>query len=127
VFSPLAMDPLTALSLAGNIIQFVEFGSKLLLQGYELYLSNAGRLEVDEELELTTADLTSLIAKLRVAGVNESEPSVPTGRAFATHQFPETTFQKICDEASKIVQAILTKLDALKIDENKNRKLETAR
>jgi hypothetical protein len=46
------MDPLTALSLAGTIIQFVDFGCKLLAEGKELYKSTTGILTVNEELEL---------------------------------------------------------------------------
>ncbi len=59
------MDPLTALSLAGTIVQFVDFGCKLLAKGRELYKSSTGVLTVNEELELTTTDLRALIEKMQ--------------------------------------------------------------
>lgn len=60
----LEMDPLTALSLAGNIVQFVEFSSKLLKEGHSLYKSRTGALAIHEELKLTMNDLRTLIAKV---------------------------------------------------------------
>jgi hypothetical protein len=59
------MDPLSALSLAGTIIQFADFGSKLLSESLQLYKSSRGTLDANEQLELVTADLQSVIAKLR--------------------------------------------------------------
>ena len=59
------MDSLTALSLAGNVVQFVDFGNKLLSQSRELYRSTQGSLAADDELHLVTADLSALILKLR--------------------------------------------------------------
>jgi hypothetical protein len=44
------VDPLTALSLAGTIVQFVDFWSKLLLSGRELYKSGTGSLTVNDEI-----------------------------------------------------------------------------
>jgi hypothetical protein len=38
------MDPLTALSVAGNAVQFVDFGSKILFKSYKLYKSQDGVL-----------------------------------------------------------------------------------
>lgn len=50
------MDPLTALSLAGNIIQFVDFGGRLLGGAGEIYHSAEGSLKVHDELELVATD-----------------------------------------------------------------------
>lgn len=117
-----AMDPLTALSLAGNVIQFVEFGTKLLSQGYELYKSTGGKLQAEEELELITSDLSGLINKIQ-HGNTQKPPSTPTPTHGGNAQQP--VFEKICEEATKIAQAILDKLEKLKIDDTKNRKFET--
>jgi hypothetical protein len=59
------MDPLAALSLAGTIVQFVDFGSKLLATGRELYKSTNGSLTVNDEIELVTSDLLAITLKLR--------------------------------------------------------------
>ncbi|KAH6672603.1 hypothetical protein B0J14DRAFT_514181 [Halenospora varia] len=118
------MDPLTALSLAGNVIQFVDFGSKLLSQGYELYKSTGGRLELDEELELITADLSGLINKMRHANVHGPR-RIPSSTPLQDSNAQQLVFENICHEATQIAEAILVKLELLKIDDTKNRKLET--
>ena len=59
------MDPITALSVAGNVVQFVSFSSDLFSKGFEIYKSTAGTLSTYEQLELITIDLCSLVIKLR--------------------------------------------------------------
>ena len=56
------MDPLAALSLAGNIIQFVDFGGRLLGGAGEIYRSADGSLKVHDELELVATDLREQVA-----------------------------------------------------------------
>jgi hypothetical protein len=80
------MDPLTALSLAGTVVQFVDFRSKLLLAGRELYKSTTGSLTVNDEIELVTSDLLAITQKLR--------PDQSLG----------LEFQQICAEAARQVQ-----------------------
>ncbi|KAL8794285.1 MAG: hypothetical protein Q9195_003111 [Heterodermia aff. obscurata] len=58
------MDPLTAVNLAGNIIQFVEFGSNLVCGSLDIYKSANGATSINSELELITEDLTGLCSKL---------------------------------------------------------------
>jgi hypothetical protein len=122
------MDPLSALSLAGTVIQFVDFGSKLISQGYELYKSTNGQLAVDEELELVTSDLRDVI--LRIQRVNVITPLHPsTSTMIDSSSSHVISFARICVEAVEVAQVILTKLDGFKIDSNikssKSRKLET--
>jgi hypothetical protein len=122
------MDPLSTLSLAGNVIQFVDFGSKLISQGYELYKSSNGQLAVDEELELVTSDLRDVI--LRIQGATVITPLHPSTSAMIDSSSSYSTpFARICVEAVEVAQVILNKLDGFKIDSNikssKSRKLET--
>jgi hypothetical protein len=91
------MDPLTALSLAGTIVQFVDFGSKLLSAGRELYKSTTGSLTVNDEIELVTSDLLAITQKLR--------PDQSLG----------LEFQQICVEAARLAQELLGKLDKVKV------------
>lgn len=116
------MDLLTAFSLAGTIVQFVDFGSKLLSRSHEIYQSTGGRLAVDEELELITADLSALVNKIRNARVQDSNKA-----PIHASKSQQAIFEKICDEATQIAQTILLKLAKLKIDDSKNRKLESFR
>jgi hypothetical protein len=58
------MDPLTALSLAGTIVQFVDFGSRLFTDSREFYKSTTGTLKANEVLELIISDLRALVVKV---------------------------------------------------------------
>ena len=58
------MDPFSAVSLAGNIIQFVEYGRNLVCGSLEIYKSANGATSINSELELITEDLTELCSKL---------------------------------------------------------------
>ena len=111
------MDPLTALSLAGTGVQFVDFSSKLISQGYELYSSTNGQLAAHEELELMTSDLRNVILRIQntnAMGYSESSP-VRTDRGYLN---PPTSgaLKRICEEAIEFAQEILTKLGGLKLD-----------
>lgn len=59
------MNPLTTLSPAGTIVQFVDFETKLLSHATELYKSSVGTLRSNDELELVPTDPRGLITKLR--------------------------------------------------------------
>jgi hypothetical protein len=106
-----AMDPMTALSLAGNVVQFIEFGTRLLSTTKELYRSSTGSLTVHDEIELVTTDLSILVAKLKQNRTDEPDD-----------------FQKICDEAASVATEILTKLGTMKVKkEGKYRELKSFR
>ena len=111
------MDPLTAFSVAGTVIQFVDFGSKLLSGSVELFKSSTGSLKPIHELQVVSSDLSSVIVKLRqVTRISFSE----IGRPLAEDdQRQENSFLEICDEAGDIATEILDKLDSLRIKKGK--------
>jgi hypothetical protein len=94
------MDPITALGFAGTIVQFVDFGSKLLSASGELYKSTTGSLTVNDEIELVTSDLLAIAQKLRPNGSISPE------------------LRKICDRAARLAQELLGRLDKLKVKAN---------
>jgi hypothetical protein len=104
------MDPLTALSLAGNIVQFIEFGSKLLSQSRELYRSSRGSLAADHELHLVTSDLRALVLKLR----NDASSPRPSGFQPDAEE-TSSNFSKVCNEAIALAEEILSRLNGLKV------------
>jgi len=59
------LDPLTALSVAGTIVQFVDFSSKLLAKSREIYESASGASIDNNQLEAIAKDLEGLNARLR--------------------------------------------------------------
>ena len=60
------MDPLSALSLAGNVIQFVDFGTKLISKSVEIYKSADGSLATNQDLRANTAHLAVIATRLEV-------------------------------------------------------------
>ena len=59
------MDPLSCLSIASNIVQFVDFGLQVVSKGNQIYRSVNGALAENLDLEIVTNDLLILQAKLR--------------------------------------------------------------
>ncbi len=54
----MVFDPMSALSLPGNIVQFVQFSSKLVWKGYHVYHSADGTLPWNLEIEVVTTELS---------------------------------------------------------------------
>jgi hypothetical protein len=63
------MDPLTALGLVGNVVQFVDFALKLISTGAEIAGSAGGATEGTLELEKVCNTLNTFTLKL---GLEES-------------------------------------------------------
>jgi len=98
------MDPLTAVGLAGTIVQFVDFSSKLLLEGRELYKS--GSAELNLQVEAATKDLLEFSIKLQRL---VSDPDV---NIQATDNV--IALGKLCEECSELAYELLARLDQLK-------------
>ena len=111
------MDPLTALSLAGNVIQFVEFGTRLLSRAAELYRSTVGPLSVHDEIALVTADLQGLIVRLRQQAC-EYGMNAQDGDQWER-------FRKICDEAANVADELVSRIGRLKVKGGKHRKIQS--
>ncbi|KAF7506806.1 hypothetical protein GJ744_011418 [Endocarpon pusillum] len=61
------LEPLAAISLASAIVQFVVFGSKLLIEGRELYKSIEGATEDNIWTRAHTSNLSTLIVNLQAS------------------------------------------------------------
>lgn len=59
------MDPLSALSVAGNVIQFIDFSCKLISSGQKLYSSANGTLVENLELEAIAESILQLYVKVK--------------------------------------------------------------
>lgn len=110
------MDPLTALSLAGTIIQVIDFGTKVLHGSRSLYNSASGALDVNAELELITRDLTVLSKKLwRPLSAANATNSDPNG-----HEYD--SLRELCDGCKSVADELLVALEDLKMDGSQNNK-----
>jgi hypothetical protein len=106
------MDPLTAFSVAGTVIQFVDYGTKLLVGAHGLYKSTSGVLTANQELELVTVDLRGVIRKL---GSLTTEGGTVQD---ADEKELQETFLKIRDEATRLATELMSKLERLKVKED---------
>lgn len=115
------MDPLTALSVAGTIVQFADFGCKLLSGYRELYKFTSGTLAANEEIELVTVDLQAVVLKLRRSVC----PKDPSNSLIKDEQWDRNPFKKICDDAVTAAEEIIERLHKLKVKRVKDRKWES--
>jgi ankyrin repeat protein len=99
------MDPVSALSLAGNILQFVELSAKLVSKGNAIFNSANGTLEENDRLEVVSSRLR--------------EHSLDLGRSISTpHTQNELALVAICRSCIDIVDELLQKLSCLAVQGN---------
>lgn len=118
------MDPLSALSVAGTVIQFVDFGHTLLKDSIQLYESSRGALKAHEELELISGDLQCVISKLRGSF---PEKQVGLASSLTGEDDFNDNLEKICDKAAKIAAELLEKLNGLRVKNGKHRTWESVK
>jgi hypothetical protein len=61
------LDPLSAISLASSVVQFVDFASKLISKGNEYHKSASGALVEHDEFQLASSRLKNLSDGLDVS------------------------------------------------------------
>ena len=59
------MDPITALGVAGSIVQLVDFALKVVSKGNKIYHSGDGSTAENHDLETVTNDLVLIQTRLR--------------------------------------------------------------
>jgi hypothetical protein len=59
------MDPLTTVSLASNVVQFLDIAARVVSKSSEVYHSSSGVLRENADLESVTADLKRMADKLK--------------------------------------------------------------
>ena len=105
------MDPLTALSAAGTIVQFVDFALKILTTGHALYKSTNGSLKAHEEMRCVATDLSVIAQRL-----NRPEPlqsCFQPGR-------DEAVLEDLCQKCKHLAQEMLAHLETLRIQGKKS-------
>ncbi|KAG8161610.1 hypothetical protein KVR01_008597 [Diaporthe batatas] len=69
------MDPLSALSLAACVVQFIEFGFSLVSNAYEIGTSATGATKRNDDLEEASSTLSTLVLELN--GLSENVTPSP--------------------------------------------------
>jgi hypothetical protein len=99
------MDPLSALSVAGTAVQFIDFISKLISAGRQLYKD--GSLSVNAQAELATKDLKNYSDRMR----QFLQLNLTSG--YLTKD-ETTVLEDICDEADRMASSLIKRLGELK-------------
>ena len=109
------MEPLTALSVATSVIQFVDFGSKLLSNSRKLYKSADGVLQENLDTEVLTNDLQKLLLGLQ-RKLPEHRP-LPRQSDSSTIRDIENdaALDDLCRRSVEIAEELLRRLDKLKV------------
>ncbi|KAI1457452.1 hypothetical protein F4805DRAFT_428754 [Annulohypoxylon moriforme] len=103
------MEPLSALSLAGNILQFIEFTTKLLSSSVEIYKSSTGTLVSRDALEIKCRQLSDL-----------SNGFVTTSRS-TQPSASELALRSIANSCRDDCARLVTALNSLKVDGGNHR------
>jgi hypothetical protein len=98
----MVLEALAAVGLAGNIVQFIDFGGNLLAEARQIQRSSAGVSEKNVELETVATRLRHIAAGL------SSTTSLPgTGISYQLKQ--------LADEAVSIIDELLTAIEDVKM------------
>ncbi|KAE9370522.1 hypothetical protein N431DRAFT_492596 [Stipitochalara longipes BDJ] len=103
------MDSLTALSIAGTLIQFLDFALKILTTSHQLYKIPSGSLSAHEELKCVGRDFSGLAKRL-----NHARRSLVSELA----QY-EPALEDLCIRCEIVVQELTEHLGTLKTEGKK--------
>jgi hypothetical protein len=107
------LDPLTALSVACSVVQFVDFGVKLVSEGSQLY--EKGSLGDNDELEVITKDLTRLtediIASTQPGQVQDGVSGIPPSK-------DEKALRELAVSCKEIGEQLLDLLESMKVQKS---------
>ena len=110
------MEPLAAISLAGNVIQFVDFATNIVSRGNELYFSSHGALSKNMEIEDVAKRLIDINQRLLTSPLRVTEFSSTNGGR--PRYEPLVLIVESCNEVAK---ELLETLDKLKVRGNHRR------
>jgi hypothetical protein len=106
------MDPMTAIGLAGSIVQFVSFSHEFVSLGKEIYKSSAGAREQSIELDTMIQDLSAIHESLL-----QSWSTDPARRSKQENNIANLVTQ--CEPIYKELQGVLAGLQVQGDDRRK--------
>ena len=102
------LDPLTAISLASSVVQFVDFSVKLVSTGHELY--EKGSLANNDEVERITQDLAHLAEELGADRPPSAKQPSPD----------EIALQNLAGSCKELADEMMDVLKTLKVQKTKS-------
>ncbi|CAM1508424.1 Fc.00g052720.m01.CDS01 [Cosmosporella sp. VM-42] len=113
----MALETLSAIGLAANVLQFLDYGWKLLSESREIFHSASGVTAENAGLETIAASLSILSDKLTIPSVYSS-----TGR-----RLDEEAIRKIAVSSKAIADELLSSIRALKRPNGRHRRWASVR
>lgn len=92
------MDPISAVSLAGTVVQLVDFSIKIVSKSSELYRSGSDGPVENQSIDKATKDLTKLNDQLKDSSVSDSD------------------LLELCKACGDAADELLTALSKVKVD-----------
>ncbi|KPM46174.1 hypothetical protein AK830_g275 [Neonectria ditissima] len=102
------MDPLSALSIAASLVQFIDFSSRLLIHTREIYHSAKGQTEETVELSTVASDLSELSRNIKAQSDSLRKASPAQGSS-------EEKLLRVCLQYRDVSQALEDALDQLRL------------
>lgn len=100
------MDPLSALSIAAAVVQFLDFGLRVISKGNQIYRSGDGSTDENRDLEVVTNDLLVLQTRLDQTGQRADQDRRPTE--------DEVILRRLSTTANELAKELLTRLNMVK-------------
>jgi hypothetical protein len=116
------IDPVTALGIAGNVIQFVDFASKLVSKGSEYYGSIDGALLEHTELSGTAERLRKLSRGLETSmRLEQLSQRAKPGDLHRKYSLAEQGLLEVNHECCKLAEEFCNALEELRISDKHRR------
>jgi hypothetical protein len=124
------MDPLSALSVAGTIVQFVDFSAKLIFKSHKLYESSNGALVENLELQAIAESMAGMQRKIKAAreeigpvyspvfldGRQRSrKPTKEEQLMVQIRRENDKELRSVCQQCAIVAEELIYALDSLKV------------
>ena len=114
------LDPLTALGLAGNLIQVIQFSYDIVSEGNKLYHDASGVLTQNKSVEEVSNDLADLSESLKT---KQEEWRKAHGRTSLDPD--ELRLRNLCDRCVEVAYELQIQLNKLKAKEGRAKRLRS--
>lgn len=112
----MVLDPLSAIGLAGNIVQFIDFSCNILSESRKTYRSATGTSTENVELENVAESLRQFTAQLQTSA-NGQTP----------HPGANQAFEKVLESCRGVADELLHAIERLKVQDGPHRRWRSFR
>jgi ankyrin repeat protein len=114
------LDPLSALGLAGNLVQVIQFSYDIVSEGNKIYKDASGVLTQNKAIEEVSSDLANLTENLKT---KQEEWRVAHGRSSLDAE--EILLRNLCDRCVEVAFELQIQLNKLKAKEGRTKRLRS--